>query len=81
MIMAPVEKGRSKSYYLGGGHGRKHPDDNKSQGHHSVRIDQRKPSTTKPRKSRNKSMERDGSMNHSKFFKNPPKSHKKVVYP
>ena len=72
MISAPVEKQRSQSYYLGN-HYRKHHDDNRSLGHHSVRIDQKKRSSSKPRKQRNKSMEREHSVNNSKFFKNPPK--------
>ena len=78
MITTPVDKQRSKSYYMGNHEGRKHHEDNKSLGHHSVRMDQKKPSTSKFRKNRNKSMERDTSMNHSKFFKNPPKPAKRV---
>ena len=76
MITTPVDKQRSKSYYMGN-HQKQH-EDNKSLGHHSVRIDQKKRSTSKFRKNRNKSMERDASMNLSKFFKNPPKPTKRV---
>ena len=70
MITTPVEKQRAKSYYLGPNHGRHH-DDNKSQGNHSVRVDQRKRSNPKHhRKDKNKSLEKDATVINTRYFKN-----------
>jgi hypothetical protein len=77
MISTPVEKQRSKSYYLGPQPGRRaHGDEIKNLGFHSVRIDQKRRSASKGRK--DKSLEKDNSYNNSKFFKAANKSHKKV---
>ena len=70
MITTPVEKQRAKSYYLGPHHGGRNHDDNKSLGNNSVRVDQRRRSNPKPRKEKNKSLEKDYSGNSSKYFKN-----------
>ena len=70
MITTPVEKQRAKSYYLGPHHGGRHHDDNKSLGNNSVRVDQRRRSNPKPRKDKNKSLEKEYSGNSSKYFKN-----------
>jgi len=81
MITTPVEKQRAKSYYLGhGDHAKRYGEDNKSLGNNSVRIDQKKRSQSKFKRDKNKSLEKDVTLNHSKFFKNNNKSSKKVSF-
>lgn len=78
MITTPVEKQRAKSYYLGPHEGR-YNEDNKSLGNHSVRIDQKKRSSSKnKRKDKNKSLERDLT-NNSHLFKMSNKEIKRVL--
>ena len=81
MITTPIEKQRAKSYYIAPHHGRHH-EDNRSIGNNSVRVDQRKSSNPKKqqRKDKNKSLERDQTVNSSKYFKTSNKTMKRVVF-
>jgi hypothetical protein len=80
MITTPMEKQRAKSYYLGPHHKEKRngAEDIKSLGSHSVRIEQKRRSASKFKRDKNLSLEKENSFNHSKFFKAPVKSNKKV---
>jgi len=78
MITTPVvDKQRPKSYYLGQKHAKQEHD--RTIGNSSVRIDQKKRSHSKLKGDKNKSLEKDVSANHSKFFKTN-KSNKKVFF-